>query len=123
MKLALLVGTGSFVGGSLRYLLSQFVQGKSSTAFPFGTLTVNLTGCLLIGFLFGLSERINIPQEWRLFIATGILGGFTTFSAFSNETVSLLRDGQFWTASVYVLSSVMLGLIATFTGIFITKAF
>ncbi len=123
MKFVFIVGTGSFVGGSLRYLLSQFVQGKSSTAFPFGTLTVNLTGCLLIGFLFGLSERINIPQEWRLFIATGILGGFTTFSAFSNETVSLLRDGQFWTASVYVLSSVMLGLIATFTGIFITKAF
>jgi CrcB protein len=62
-------------------------------------------------------------MEWRLFLATGILGGFTTFSAFSNETVGMLRDGQYWYASLYVATSVIIGLIATFIGISLTKVF
>jgi len=104
-------------------LISLYVQGKAESSFPYGTLTVNIAGCLLIGILFGLSEKLNIHQDLRLFLATGILGGFTTFSAFSNETVGLLRDGQFWTASVYAGGSIIFGLIATFTGIYLTKVF
>ena len=121
MKIILAIGTGSFIGGVFRYLLSQFIQTKFLSTFPFGTLTVNIIGCLLIGLVFGLSDRGNMTQEWRLFLATGLIGGFTTFSAFSNETVSMLHDGQLWYASAYIFSSVIVGLIATFIGITIIK--
>jgi fluoride exporter len=90
MKIILAIGTGSFIGGVLRYLLSQFVQTKFLSTFPFGTLTVNIIGCFLIGLVFGLTDRGNLTQEWRLFLATGLLGGFTTFSAFSIESLSLV---------------------------------
>jgi CrcB protein len=123
MKIIFAIGTGSFIGGILRYLLSQFVQTKFLSTFPFGTLTVNIIGCFLIGLVFGLTNRGNLTQEWRLFLATGLIGGFTTFSAFSNETVSLLRDGQFWYATVYITVSVFIGVLATFIGIAIIKLF
>jgi protein CrcB len=79
MKILFAIGTGSFIGGIFRYLLSQSVQSKFLSAFPFGTLVVNLTGCFLIGIVFGWSERSSMSQEWRLFIATGLLGGFTIY--------------------------------------------
>ena len=82
MKIILAIGTGSFIGGILRYLLSQFIQTKFVSTFPFGTLGVNIIGCFLIGLVFGLADRGNLTQEWRLFLATGLIGGFTTFSAF-----------------------------------------
>jgi fluoride exporter len=121
MKIILLIGIGSFIGGIFRYLLSLFIQNKFLSAFPFGTLTVNIIGCFLIGIIFGLSERGNITIEWRLFLVTGFLGGFTTFSSFSNETVALFRDGQLWHAFTYIITSVAIGLLATFTGISLIK--
>lgn len=123
MRILLAIGIGSFIGGISRFLLSQFVQSKFSIVFPFGTMTVNIIGCLLIGMIFGLSDRGQMTQELRLFLATGILGGFTTFSAFTNETIALMNDGQFLYAGVYVLASVILGLLATFTGLNIIKIF
>ncbi len=123
MKVIIVVGIGSFIGGILRYLLSQLIQTKFLSIFPFGTFTVNIIGCFLIGLVFGLSERSYISLEWRLFFATGLLGGFTTFSSFSNETVTLIHDGQSWLALLYVASSVLIGLIATFAGISIIKLF
>ena len=116
MKILLIIGTGSFIGGVLRYLLSSFIQGKFLSTFPFGTLAVNIAGCFAIGIVFALSEKTNMSAEWRLFLATGICGGFTTFSAFSQETLGLLRDGQMGYASAYVLASVLLGILATFVG-------
>ncbi len=121
MKMILAIGAGSFIGGISRYLISLFIQNRVPSTFPFGTLSVNIIGCFLIGVVFGLADRGNMRQEWRLFLATGVLGGFTTFSAFSNETVGMMRDGQFWYASAYVVSSVLLGVIATFIGILIIK--
>jgi fluoride exporter len=121
VRIILSIGAGSFLGGISRYLLSVLIQNRVLSAFPFGTLGVNILGCFLIGIVFGLSDRGNMSQEWRLFLATGFIGGFTTFSAFSNETVGLLRDGQFWYAGAYVLSSVVLGLAATFIGLMIIK--
>lgn len=121
MKLIFAIGTGSFIGGVLRYLVSQYVQAKFLSAFPFGTLSVNIIGCLIIGIAFGLTDRGNLTPEWRLFLVTGFCGGFTTFSSFSNETVSLLRDGQLWYAFTYIAISVLLGLIATYAGITIIK--
>jgi fluoride exporter len=121
MRLILAIGAGSFIGGVSRYLLSQLVQIRFYSTFPYGTLFVNIFGCLLIGVVFGLSEKGNMSPDWRLFLATGILGGFTTFSAFSNETISMLRDGQFLPASLYVGASVAFGLVATIIGISIIK--
>jgi CrcB protein len=121
MKMILVIGAGSFIGGACRYMLSQFIQNRFLSTFPYGTLGVNIIGCFLIGLVFGLNERGNIGMEWRLFLATGIIGGFTTFSAFSNEIVFLLRDGQFWHAFVYISASIFIGLLATFTGISLIK--
>ena len=121
MKLILAIGVGSCIGGICRYLLSQLIQNKFLSTFPFGTLGVNIIACFLIGVVFGLSDRGNLTMEWRLFLATGILGGFSTFSAFSNETVALLRDGQLWQAFIYISCSVVIGLLATFIGISLIK--
>jgi fluoride exporter len=123
MKLILMIGIGGFIGTVCRYLLSLFVQNKFLSTFPFGTMSVNIIGCFLIGIIYALSDRGNISVEWRLFIATGILGGFTTFSSFSNETVGMLRDSQYGYAILYVLSTVIIGILATFAGIFLIKAF
>jgi CrcB protein len=121
MRILLLVGTGGFIGSVCRYLMAQFVQGKFLSAFPFGTLSVNLLGCFIIGLVFGLSERGNLNSDWRLFLATGICGGFTTFSSFSNETVALLRGGQTAYALSYVLGSIILGVLSTFAAITLIK--
>jgi CrcB protein len=123
VKILLAIGTGSFAGGVLRYLISGFIQAKFLSSFPFGTLMVNLAGCFLIGVVFGISERGQLSPEIRLFLTTGFLGGFTTFSAFSNETVALLRDGQLGFAGLYIIGSVGIGVIATILGIALTKLF
>lgn len=123
MKIIIAVGIGSCIGGILRYLLSQLVQTKFLSTFPFGTLSVNITGCFLIGLVLAFSERSYFSIEWKFFLATGLLGGFTTFSAFSAETVALIRSGQSWFALYYIAASVIAGLIATFAGISVFKLF
>jgi len=123
MKIILAIGLGSSIGGMLRYVLAESIQQKLQSTLPFGTFTINVIGCFLIGIVFGLFDRGNLSQEWRLFLATGLLGGFTTFSAFSMETVNLLRDGQYGSVMTYVAGSVVIGLLATFAGISITKIF
>lgn len=121
MKLLLFIGVGSFLGGVTRYLASMAVQARFLSSFPFGTLTVNVIGCFFIGIVYALTDRGNLGEEWRLFLATGILGGFTTFSAFSLETVAMLRDGQVMNALGYVAVSVVAGLMATYLGISLVK--
>lgn len=112
----LFVGAGSFFGGIFRYLLSTAIQGKTSSVFPYGTMMVNLAGCLLIGCLFGVAERWNLSVEWRLLLVTGVLGGFTTFSAFSVESVHLLKTGHTVAFLLYVGISVFAGLLLTALG-------
>lgn len=121
MKIVLFVGLGSFIGGISRYLVSLFIQNKFLSTFPYGTLAVNIIGCFLIGIIYGFSERGNMNAEWRIFLATGIMGGFTTFSSFSNETVSMLRDAQYLQAFSYIFFSVIIGLAVTFAGISLIK--
>lgn len=117
----LFIGIGSFIGGVCRFLLSQFIHSKLGEPFPLGTLTVNIIGCFLIGIVFGLADKGSVTPEWKLFLATGLLGGFTTFSAFSNETIGLLRTGQAGFALIYVTASVGTGLLATYMGLFVNK--
>lgn len=117
MRAVLLIGLGSFIGGISRYLLSIVLQNKILSTFPYGTLTVNIIGCFLIGLAFGFHERIGLTIEWRLFIVTGMLGGFTTFSAFSFESIDLFRNGQPGLATLYIAGSILFGLLATLAGI------
>jgi CrcB protein len=120
-QILLLVGTGSFIGGMLRYLISTPLLHKHPHGFPWGTLLVNVLGCLLIGFLYGYAERWPFPKEWRMFLASGVLGGFTTFSAFSNETVTLINNGNYGYAAIYVGISVVAGIAATFLGLYFSR--
>ncbi|MCX6080121.1 MAG: fluoride efflux transporter CrcB [Chloroflexi bacterium] len=114
----LLVGLGGALGSIARYLTSGWVQTTSkSINFPFGTLTVNLIGCFVIGFLAQLAESRGIfTSESRAFIFVGILGGFTTFSSFGNETMNLARAGDSWIALANLGANVMLGLLAVWLG-------
>jgi fluoride exporter len=105
-----LAGIGGFAGSALRYVVSGFVQNISgSIRFPFGTLAVNLAGCLVIGFLSQLAETRGLfGGEMRTLIFIGVLGGFTTFSAFGNETINLWRDGQSTLAAANIAAHLVL---------------
>ena len=123
IRLLIIIGTGSFFGGITRFLTSRFIQQNVNSLFPFGTFVVNITGCFLIGLLYGLSERGNLMNaEWRMFLTVGFCGGFTTFSAFANENMALLRDGNFFHFALYTSGSVFLGLMATYIGNILIKA-
>ena len=123
MKLILIIGTGSFIGGAFRYLLSLLIQAKTTSLFPLSTLIVNIIGCFFIGIVIGIFDKGQMSHEWKMFLATGILGGFTTFSAFSNETLVLFREGCAGYATLYVLASVILGLLATGVAYLLVKQF
>jgi len=113
-----LVGVGSLVGGVLRYGLSTWVHRVLDNPwFPYGTLSVNVLGCLIIGFLAGLAEtRMAFTSDARLFLLVGILGGFTTFSSFALETFSLARDTQNVAALMNIGLQLILGLLAVWIG-------
>jgi CrcB protein len=121
MKIILAVGLGSFIGGICRYLVTLFIQNKFLTTFPFGTMFVNVLVCFLIGIIYALSDRGSLSPLWRMFLATGMMGGFTTFSTFSNETVSMLRDAEYVPAFSYIAFSIIIGLAATIGGISLIK--
>ena len=124
IKTILLVGTGGFIGSVSRFMASRFMQNYFPSAFPFGTFAVNITGCFLIGLIYGFSERSSLlTSGWKLFLAVGFCGGFTTFSTFANENLALLRDGEFFNFILYTGLSVFLGIAATFIGVLITKIF
>lgn len=105
-----LAGIGGFVGSVLRYSVSGWVQDLSrSIAFPYGTLAVNLIGCLTIGFLSQLAETRGVfTAETRTLVFVGVLGGFTTFSAFGNETINLWREGETGLALINVAAHLVL---------------
>ena len=121
-KTLILIGVGGLLGSVFRYLVFFYCSKNISSAFPYGTFIVNITGCLLIGLIYGLSERFNwLTPEWRIFLTTGFCGGFTTFSSFAFENTRLLQSGQYLTFGLYSVSSFILGLLAVFAGLTITK--
>ena len=123
IRIILIIGTGSFVGGITRFLTSRFIQHHVNSLFPYGTFVVNITGCFLIGLFYGLSERGSLMNpELRMFLTVGFCGGFTTFSTFTNENMALLRDGNFFHFALYTSFSVFLGLMATYLGSLLVKA-
>ena len=124
MQNVLLVGLGGFVGSAGRYLVSGWVQNLiAKPLLPFGTLAVNVLGCLLIGLLGGLAEvREIMHPNARMFVMVGMLGGFTTFSTFGYETFALGRDGQSLMALANIGSQVILGLAAVWAGYAMARA-
>lgn len=118
MKNLLLVGSGGFLGAAARYYLGGLVlQASGAPRFPLATLVVNVTGCLAIGVIAGLGERTDaFSASTRLFVITGVLGGYTTFSAFAYETYFLGREQAWLSAVVSVVAQVGLGLLAVVLG-------
>jgi len=113
----ILIATGGAFGSVLRYAMQGWVQRAASGGFPLGTLAVNVLGCLLIGFLSAaFTGPLLIRQEYRLGIIVGILGGFTTFSAFGWETFSLANDREYFLAALNIVLSCGLGLVAVWIG-------
>jgi CrcB protein len=112
------IGLGGFIGSVSRFLLAGMTQRLAGDAwFPLGTLVVNVLGCFVIGLLGGLVEhRDLLNAELRLFLLVGVLGGFTTFSTFGYETLTLLREAQFFAAVGSVFLHVVLGLAAVWMG-------
>ena len=119
----LYVAFGGALGSVSRYLVGTWVQTASkSIDFPYGTLTVNLIGCFVIGFLSQLAEtRGAFAPESRALVFIGVLGGFTTFSSFGNETVNLIRSGDLWLALINVAGNNLLGLVAVFGGVTLAR--
>ena len=118
MRVVLIIALGSAFGGVARYWISGLVAEWVGETFPWGTLVVNVAGSALIGALAALgdSARVGLPAEARLFLMVGVMGGFTTFSSFSLQTLRLVQDGDWWRAAANVLLSVVICLVAVAAG-------
>ena len=124
VKTLFFIGAGSFACGIARYLLSRLIQSHAASGFPWGTLAVNVAGCLAIGLLYGLFERGNLLNaELRLFLTVGFCGGFTTFSTFIHENYALLGGQQFLHFAGYALLSFALGMLAAHLGHLLVRVF
>jgi len=122
LKQLLLIGTGGFIGSVARFLVSRLNTRVDWLSIPIGTLTVNVLGSLLIGFLIGISEKSPVlTVEWRMFLMVGLCGGFTTFSSFTGENLVLMKNGQILPLLLYSGLSIFLGFVAVYLGYISTK--
>ena len=122
IKNILLVGLGGGIGSMGRYLCQKWFAANYLHSIPWGTFAVNLLGCFLIGIFWGLSfKSFDINESWKLFLMTGLCGGFTTFSAFTLEGIGLIKEQKLLLFFSYVAASVVLGLVATYAGMKITR--
>jgi len=118
----LLIGAGGFLGSVLRYGSGQMIVKMFTSNHPFGTFFVNILGSLLIGLVLGMSEKgATITINWKLFLAVGFCGGFTTFSAFALENINFIQSQQFMLSFLYISASLILGLAAVYFGFWIAK--
>ena len=121
IKDIILVGIGSGIGGICRYLIS-LAMTQARNGFPWGTFTINVAGCLLIGILWGATSRFqNVSPSFSLFLMVGFCGGFTTFSTFSKEGLTMLQADSYILFSLYAIGSMMLGILAVALGYYTTR--
>ncbi len=124
MEKYVFIGLGGFLGSIARFWLASFVQNKTESLFPLGTMMVNITGCFVIGLLMTLfQEKVAVGQNLRLFLIIGLLGGFTTFSSFSYDTLALMKSGNFLSAGLNAGVSLFGCLIATWAGFYVAEYF
>ena len=122
IKNIFLVGLGGGLGSMARYVCQKWVADNYAPHFPWGTFAVNIIGCLVIGIFWGLAFKSFATNEsWKLFLMTGLCGGFTTFSAFTLEGIGLIREQRLVLFFSYIAVSVLLGLLATYIGMKITR--
>jgi CrcB protein len=122
MKNLLLIFTGGGIGSLFRFGLGRFINKMTVSPFPYGTFIVNILGCFLIGFIIFYTERYgDKAEQWRFFLATGLCGGFTTFSTFSLENVQLLNDQRILVFFAYTIGSVAIGILATYGGLLLAR--
>jgi CrcB protein len=118
---ALLVAAGGALGAMLRYLLDSGVERLAGPGFPWGTFVINVTGCFLIGVVLNLVERGVLSARARLFFAVGILGGYTTFSIFSYESLQLISAGEPGGYALYAFGQLALGMVAVYLGVVLAR--
>lgn len=118
LKNILLVAFGGALGSTLRYLISLIFISKK---FPFSTLTVNIVGSFLIGLLIAYSLKNSVSSYWQTILVVGFCGGFTTFSAFSWDVISMLQNGRYSIAFIYVLAMLIISILFTFIGFNLIK--
>lgn len=122
MQSYMLVFLGGGIGAAARYWLSGLIHERLGSGFPYGTLVVNIVGCFIIGLVMGsMQERFLSHPSLRLFLTIGILGGFTTFSSFSYETIAMLKDGEIAFASLNISASVLCCISGTWIGLIVGK--
>jgi CrcB protein len=113
----LLIAVGGSLGSIARYWVGSTISGRFGTKFPYGTLVINITACIVIGFaLTYLSKRTELNPAWRFLIPVGFVGAYSTFSTYEWETFSNLRTGAFFLAALYAVGSLLLGLVAVWGG-------
>ena len=123
LKSLLIVGSGSFVGGAMRYWLSTIMKNVCGQGFPWGTLGVNLLGCFLFGIIYAIfSKNSSTDNAWYLLLTTGVCGGFTTFSAFAHESVQMLQNNNIGWGTCYVATSIIAGFALIALGYWLVKA-
>lgn len=124
MEKIFLVAAGGMIGAVCRYLVTYLSLEKLGVGFPYGTLIVNIVGCLLAGAVMGaISEKLLLNENMRLLLVVGFAGGLTTFSSFSFDTINLLQQGQAYLAVVNVFANMFLGFLATILGIHVVRLF
>ena len=117
------IGAGAFLGANLRYFLQTWTANRWGPDFPYGTLIINVSGSFILGFFITLvTQRVVVSSEWRAFVAVGLLGGFTTFSSFSVETLNLVQTGRWLPAALNLAGNVCLGLVGAYLGVILARA-
>ena len=116
------IALGGAIGSLLRYFVASAIQSPANSGFPIGIFVVNITGGLLMGIIVELSAlKLNLTPEVRAFLTVGILGGYTTFSTFSLDSVLLIQRGEYISAATYIIGSTVLSILALFTGLYLVR--
>ncbi len=117
MQKYLLIAAGGALGSIARYWVGSSISGRIGTRFPYGTMVINITACVIIGFtLTYFGKRADLSPAWRFLVAIGFIGSYSTFSTYEWETLSTLRSGAFLLSGLYAVGSLILGLAATWCG-------